>query len=140
FISMAPAVEAGITIVEHVPWAASLGVDLVLRLDGFSFLFVLLITGIGTLVVINAGAYLSDETDAARGRFFALILLFMTAMLGAVLWDNLVVLFLFWEATSVLSLMLIGFEAETPHAQRAALASLRVTMGGGFGLLMAVIV
>ncbi|HET8770150.1 MAG TPA: hydrogen gas-evolving membrane-bound hydrogenase subunit E [Gemmatimonadaceae bacterium] len=139
FINMAPAVEAGITIVEHVPWAASLGVDLVLRLDGFSFLFVLLITGIGALVVINAGAYLSDETDAARGRFFTLILLFMTAMLGAVLSDNLVVLFLFWEATSVLSFLLIGFDAESPHARRAALISLRVTMGGGLALLMAVI-
>ncbi len=139
FISFAPAVEAGLTIVEHVPWAASLGVDLVLRLDGFSFLFVLLITGIGTLVVINAGAYLSDETDAARGRFFALILLFMTAMLGAVLSDNLVVLLLFWEATSVLSFLLIAFDADSPHARRAALISLRVTMGGGLALLMAVI-
>jgi multicomponent Na+:H+ antiporter subunit A len=139
FLRFVPAISAGRAITWRMEWAPSLGIDLALRLDGFSFLFVLLITGIGALVVVYAGAYLSDESTASRGRFFTLTLLFMTAMVGAVLADNLLVLFLFWEATSILSFLLIGFHADSPHARRAALMSLRVTAGGGFALLAAII-
>jgi formate hydrogenlyase subunit 3/multisubunit Na+/H+ antiporter MnhD subunit len=116
FLRFAPTIEAGRTIVERRAWAPSLGVELTLRLDGFALLFCLLVTGIGALVVIYAGPYLSEQPDGARARFLALILLFMTAMLGAVLADDLVVFFLFWEATSVLSFLLIGFDADSPHA------------------------
>jgi multicomponent Na+:H+ antiporter subunit A len=139
FLSLAPTIEAGRIITQKVAWAPSLGIDLSFRLDGFSFLFALLITGIGTLVVIYAGAYMSRESDRDRARFFTLILLFMTAMLGAVLSDNLLVIFLFWEATSILSFLLIGFDADSPSARRAALMSLRVTAGGGLALLAAII-
>jgi multicomponent Na+:H+ antiporter subunit A len=135
----APTIEAGTAITQRFAWAPSLGVELSLRLDGFSFLFALLITGVGALVVVYAGAYLSDQSDADRGRFFTLILLFMTAMLGAVLADDLLVLFLFWEATSILSFLLIGFHADSPHARRSALMSLRVTAGGGLALLAAIL-
>lgn len=120
-------------------WAPSLGVDLSFRLDGFSYLFCLLITGIGALVVLYAGAYLTEKSPAERRRFLTLILLFMTAMLGAVITDDLIVLFVFWEATSVLSFLLIGFDAGSPSARRAALMSLRVTAGGGLALLAAII-
>ena len=133
------AIVAGRTITERWAWAPSLGVELALRLDGFAFLFCLLITGIGTLVVIYAGAYLSEKPASARVRFLVLLLLFMTAMLGAVLADDLIVLFLFWEATSVLSFLLIGFDVESPSARRAALMSLRVTAGGGLALLAAIL-
>jgi multicomponent Na+:H+ antiporter subunit A len=133
------AIVAGRTITERWAWAPSLGVELTLRLDGFAFLFCLLITGIGTLVVIYAGAYLSEKPASARVRFLVLLLLFMTAMLGAVLADDLIVLFLFWEATSVLSFLLIGFDVESPSARRAALMSLRVTAGGGLALLAAIL-
>ena len=112
FLRFAPTIEAGRTITERRAWVPSLGVELTLRLDGFALLFCLLITGIGTLVVIYAGGYLSEQPDRAAARFLALILLFMTAMLGAVLADDLVVLFLFWEATSFLSFLLIGFDAD----------------------------
>lgn len=139
FLSLSGAIEAGSVVTSSVAWAPSLGVELALRLDGFSFLFALLITGIGTLVVVYAGDYMSQERDGDRARFNALILLFMTAMLGAVLSDNLIVLFLFWEATSVLSFLLIGFRADSPHARRSALMSLRVTAGGGLALLAAII-
>ena len=139
FVRLAAVMGSGHLIHERVAWAPSLGVELSFRLDGFALLFALLITGVGALVVIYAGDYLSEESDAARGRFFALILLFMTAMLGAVLSENLVVLFLFWEATSVLSFLLIGFHADSPHARRSALMSLRVTAGGGLALLAAII-
>jgi multicomponent Na+:H+ antiporter subunit A len=139
FLSLAPTIEAGGIITQRLPWAPSLGVDLAFRLDGFSFLFALLITGIGALVVVYAGAYLSRESDRARARFFTLILSFMTAMLGAVLSDNMLVMFLFWEATSILSFLLIGFDADSPSARRAALMSLRVTAGGGLALLAAIV-
>jgi multicomponent Na+:H+ antiporter subunit A len=139
FLRFAPAIAAGRALTERWAWAPSLGVEWSLRLDGFAFLFCLLITGIGTLVVIYAGAYLSESSDRARARFFTQILLFMTAMLGAVLADDLLVLFLFWEATSVLSFLLIGFDAGSPSARRAALMSLRVTAGGGLALLAAIV-
>jgi multicomponent Na+:H+ antiporter subunit A len=138
-VSLAPAIEAGHTIVDRVAWAPSLGVDFTLRVDGFSLLFALLITGIGTLVIAYAGAYMSEESVAARARFFTQLLLFMTAMLGAVFSDNLLVFYFFWESTSILSFLLIGFHAESPHARRAALMSLRITAGGGLALLGAII-
>ncbi len=139
FLRFAPAIEAGRVITERRAWAPSLGVELTFRLDGFSFLFCLLITGIGTLVVIYAGAYLTEQSDSDRARFIALILFFMTAMLGAVLADDLLVLYLFWEATSVLSFLLIGFDAGSASARRSALMSLRVTAGGGLALLAAIV-
>ena len=139
FLRFAPAMEAGRTVTERWAWAPSLGVELTLRLDGFAFLFCLLITGIGALVVVYAGAYLTESSHSDRARFLALILLFMTAMLGAVLADDLIVLFVFWEATSVISFLLIGFHAESPHARRSALMSLRVTAGGGLALLAAIV-
>ncbi len=139
FLDFVPTIAAGRAVEWRMTWAPSLGVDLTLRLDGFSFLFALLITGIGALVVVYAGDYLSNESAPSRARFFTLILLFMTAMLGAVLSDNLLVLFLFWEATSILSFLLIGFHADSPHPRRAALMALRVTAGGGLALLAAII-
>ncbi|HEY0970095.1 MAG TPA: hydrogen gas-evolving membrane-bound hydrogenase subunit E [Gemmatimonadales bacterium] len=139
FVRLATVMGSAQAIQERVAWAPSLGVELSLRLDGFALLFALLITGVGALVVVYAGDYLSEESDSARGRFFALILLFMTAMLGAVLSENLLVLFVFWEATSVLSFLLIGFHADSPHARRSALMSLRVTAGGGLALLGAIV-
>ncbi len=139
FLSYAPTIEAGEVVTQTVPWAPSLGLELAFRLDGFSFLFALLITGIGALVVIYSAAYLSRESDRDLSRFLTLILLFMTAMLGAVLSDNLLVIFLFWEATSVISFLLIGFDADSPSARRAALMSLRVTAAGGLALLAAII-
>ena len=118
FLRFAPLIEAGHTITERWVWMPSLRVELALRLDGFALLFTLLITGIGALVVIYAGAYLSEKPAGVRARFFVLILLFMTAMLGAVLADDLIVLFLFWEATSVLSFLLMGFDADSASARR----------------------
>jgi multicomponent Na+:H+ antiporter subunit A len=139
FLRFAPGIESGHTLVERRAWAPSLGVELTLRLDGFALLFCLLITGVGALVVIYAGAYLSEKPDRERARFNVLILLFMTAMLGAVLADDLILLFVFWEATSVLSFLLIGFDADSASARRSALMSLRVTTGGGLALLVAIV-
>jgi multicomponent Na+:H+ antiporter subunit A len=139
FIALAPIVERGWVRGEGLNWAPAMGLDLTLRLDGFSFLFCLLITGIGTLVIVYAGGYLTEKSRVERSRFFTLILLFMTAMLGAVLAENLLVLVLFWEATSILSFLLIGFDGRSWRARRAALMSLQVTTFGGLALLAAVL-
>jgi multicomponent Na+:H+ antiporter subunit A len=139
FLRLSATIAAGQTVTEGLSWAPSLGVQLTWRLDGFAYLFCLLVTGIGTLVVIYAGAYLTERTAADRARFLVLILLFMTAMLGAVLADDLLVLFVFWELTSLLSFLLIGFDVHSPSARRSALMSLRVTAGGGLALLAAIL-
>ncbi len=139
FLRFTPLMEGGQVLTERWAWAPSLGIEFTLRLDGFAFLFCLLITGIGTLVVIYAGSYLAERTAADRARFTALIMFFMTAMLGAVLADNLLVLFLFWEATSIVSFLLIGFDVESPSARRSALMALYVTAGGGLALLASIL-
>ena len=139
FLSFSDPIEAGRTIVERVDWAPSLGVSLTLRLDGFAYLFCLLVTGVGALVVVYAGAYFAERSARDRARFITLILFFMTAMLGAVLSDDLLVLFAFWEATSVLSFLLIGFDVDSPSARRSALMSLRVTFGGGLAFLASIL-
>ncbi len=127
-------VAGGEVITTQLSWVPSLGIDFVLRLDGFSLLFGLLITGIGTLVTLYAGAYFAEKPPAEIGRFLALIMLFMTAMLGTVLSDNLIVMFVFWELTSLTSFALIGFDGHKPEARKSALQSLIVTGGGGLVL------
>lgn len=127
-------IAAGQRVTDALAWVPSLGVELRLVLDGFSLLFALLITGIGTLVTIYATAYFSGSTPGQRARFICLILVFMTAMLGTVLSDNLIAMFVFWEATSLASFLLIGFEATKAEARRAALQSLLITAGGGLAL------
>jgi len=134
FVWYAPAVAQGLNVADVWSWAPSVGVDMVLRLDGFSLLFAFLITGIGTVVTIYATAYLSAQAVRDRARFIFLVLAFMAAMLGTVLSDNLVVMYVFWEATSLLSFMLIGFESRRPEARKAALQSLLITAAGGLAL------
>jgi multicomponent Na+:H+ antiporter subunit A len=96
-------------------------------------LFALLISGIGALVVIYAGSYLHGHTHL--GRFYSYILMFMASMLGLVLADNLIALFVFWELTSISSYLLIGFNHQQESARAASLQALLVTGGGGLALL-----
>ncbi len=139
FIAFSPIVERGWVWRQGLPWAPGVGLDLTVRLDGFSFLFCLLITGIAALVMVYAGGYLTDKPRSQRARFFTLILLFMTAMLGTVLADNLLVLAIFWEATSILSFLLIGFDSKSARARRAAVMALQVTAAGGLALVAAIV-
>ena len=126
-------------IMEVKPWVPSLGIDLAFRLDGFSLLFTLLISGIGTMVTLYAASYMSEKPAFQRAHFLLYILLFMTAMLATVTADNLVALFVFWEMTSLLSFLLVGFNSEDVKARKAALQSLLVTAGGGLALLAGII-
>ena len=116
-----------------LPWAPSLGLSLSFNLDGLALLFSLLITAVGALVVLYAASYLATHEHA--GRFFAVLFAFMGAMLGVVLSDNLLTLFVFWELTGFTSFLLIGFDHERPDARTAAVQALIVTAGGGLALL-----
>ena len=128
------AVSHGGRLVEW-PWATSLGLSLSFNLDGLGLLFATLITGIGALIVLYASRYL--EGHAHGGRFYASLFAFMGAMLGVVLSDNILTLFVFWELTGFTSYLLIGFEHERPAARAAALQALIVTGAGGLALLAA---
>ena len=100
-------VFAGQTEIIHYEWLPQLGLNLSLRLDGLGFLFALLILGIGLLVILYARYYLSKKDP--MGRFFGFFLLFMGAMLGVVLSENLLLMLMFWELTSVSSFVQIGY-------------------------------
>ncbi|PLT46087.1 Na(+) H(+) antiporter subunit A [Paenibacillus pasadenensis] len=124
----------GAPLSASMPWMPSLGVNLELRLDGLAMLFALLISGIGALVVLYSIFYL-DRRREAVGRFYACLLLFMGAMLGVVLSDHLIVLYGFWELTSVSSFLLIAFWHRRQASLDGALKSLLVTGMGGLAML-----
>lgn len=130
-------VFAGETLVFNQPWLSELGFNLSLRLDGLGFLFALLILGIGLLVILYAHYYLS--TREAAGRFYAFLLLFMGAMLGVVLAENLLLMMVFWELTSLSSFLLIGFWSHRSDARKGARMSLVITGGGGLALLAGIL-
>jgi len=133
FVSLAPRVAAGEPLVQSVPWVPQLGVELAFRVDGLSLLFGLLIAGIGTFVAIYAGGYLAG--DRQLPRFYLLLFAFMAAMLGVVTSDDLIVLFVFWELTSITSFFLIGYKHESVESRTNALQGLFVTAGGGLAML-----
>ncbi len=116
-----------------VPWVPSLGVSLSFLLDGLGRLFALIITGIGALVLLYASAYFDDEADYVR--FSGYTLIFMTAMLGIVSSNNLLMIFVFWEITSITSYLLIGFKHEKEAAREGARQALLVTATGGLAML-----
>ncbi|MGD8310057.1 MAG: proton-conducting transporter membrane subunit, partial [Chromatiales bacterium] len=132
-LASAPPVFAGREIHAAVEWLPLLGLDLALRLDGLALLFVLLVQGIGLLVILYA-AYYMPRSDPL-GRFFALLLLFQGSMLGIVLADNLLLLFVFWELTSLTSFLLVAYDPSRPEARQGARMALVVTAGGGLALM-----
>jgi multicomponent Na+:H+ antiporter subunit A len=133
FASDLPKIAAGEVVTGGYAWVPSLNLSFSWFIDGLSLTFALLITGIGTLIVLYAGGYMKGHPH--QGRFFSFILLFMGAMLGLVLSDSFLMLFVYWELTSITSFLLIGFEHERPAARRAALQALVITGGGGLCLL-----
>ena len=132
-LSWIPTVVAGEFPTLVWPWVAGLGVDLAFRIDGLSLLFFLLITGIGVPVLGYAAAYASKP--AKRRRLCLLLFAFLLAMLGLVAADDLITLFVFWEATTIISYLLIGFDHEKASARRSALQGLLVTGAGGLAML-----
>ena len=137
FASLLPTIAAGEPVSLTLSWVPSLGVDLAFRLDGLSLLFALLISGIGVLVVLYASSYLRNHPD--QGRLQILLLAFMLSMLGLVTADHVILLFVFWELTTVTSFLLVGFDHEKEGARRSALQALLVTGIGGLALLVGLI-
>ncbi len=115
------------------PWFAALGASLDFRLDGFSGLMALLVTGVGALIVVYASGYLKGHPE--MGRFLMLLFGFMAAMLGVVVADNIILLFVFWELTGITSYLLIGFEHQKKEARQKALQALLITGTAGLALL-----
>lgn len=130
-------VFAGETEIQTLPWLPELGLNLSLRLDGLGFLFALLILGIGLLVILYARYYLSKKDP--MGRFYGYFLLFMGSMLGVVLSENLLLMLMFWELTSLSSFLLIGFWSHRSDARQGARMALTVTGGGGLALLAGIL-
>jgi len=127
------AVLAGNVLHYHLPWLSELGLDLSLRLDGLSMMFGLLISGIGLLVILYARYYLSDRDSL--GKLYSVLQLFMMAMLGIVMADNILLLVVFWEVTSLSSFLLIGFWSHHTDARKGARMALAITGAGGLSLL-----
>lgn len=137
FARFLPSIGAGGSVVEVHPWVPSLGITAAFKVDGLSLLLALLITGIGTLVFLYASHYLKGRERLPR--FYATLTLFMGAMIGAVLADDLVLLIVFWELTSLTSFLLIGTTPEDAESRRGAQQGLLVTVAGGLALLAATI-
>ncbi|MFW5830965.1 MAG: hydrogen gas-evolving membrane-bound hydrogenase subunit E [Prolixibacteraceae bacterium] len=137
FLSKVPQITSGQQLFTFVEWMPQLGLNFSLILDGLSMVFALLITGIGTLVFIYARPYM--KSYAGTDKFFLYLMLFSGAMLGLVLSDNLILLFIFWELTSFLSFFLISFFHEKQSARNAAFQSLYITGLGGLAMLGGII-
>ncbi|NJP06315.1 MAG: putative monovalent cation/H+ antiporter subunit A [Chloroflexaceae bacterium] len=137
FCTLIEPVAMGEPIRISYPWIPSLGVELSFLIDGLSLLFALIISGVGTFIIIYAGGYLAGHHQI--GHMYTYLILFMISMLGLVLSDNIISLFVFWELTSITSYLLIGFKHEYQDSRYSALQALLVTGAGGLVLLAGLI-
>lgn len=136
-IACYPAVSNGGVMVSETEWFPQLGLNFTLRMDGFAWLFTVLIGSIGFLVVLYSRYYMSPEDPVSR--FFSSFLAFMGSMLGIVLAGNLILLVVFWELTSIFSFLLIGYWYHNVSAREGARMALTVTGIGGLCLLIGVL-
>jgi multicomponent Na+:H+ antiporter subunit A len=134
-----PAVLTGDVLVESVPWIPQLGITLTLRVDVLAWVLALVVTGVGALVLLYCARYFS-RGDESMPRFAAILVAFAGAMYGLVTSDDVFVLFVFWEATSVFSYLLIGHYTSKQASRGAALQALIVTTAGGLAMLVGLVV
>ena len=132
-LSIYPDIATGTAVRQNIGWLPELGLDLVFRIDGFAWMFALLISGIGFLVVVYTRYYMSPEDPIPR--FYMFFLAFAGSMLGVVLSGNIIQLAIFWELTSIFSFLLIGYWHHNTAARDGARMSLTVTAAGGLALL-----
>ncbi|BAD63326.1 MULTISPECIES: Na+/H+ antiporter subunit A [Shouchella] len=132
--SYIPAVANGETFYSSIPWLPSLGINFTAYLDGLGLIFALLITGVGSLVILYSIYYLSKERESLH-HFYIYLLMFMGAMLGVVFSDNLLVLYVFWELTSISSFLLIAYWHHRRQSRYGAQKSMLITVMGGIGML-----
>lgn len=134
YTTLLPMVQRGETHSSSFDWIPSLDISFISYIDGLSLLFSLLITGIGSLVVLYSIFYL-DKTREQLHNFYVYLLLFMTAMLGVVQSDHLISLYFFWELTSISSFLLIGYWYKRDRSRFGALKSMMITVFGGLMML-----
>ncbi|MBQ1052606.1 Na+/H+ antiporter subunit A [Micromonospora sp. C51] len=127
-------VRDGAPVVETVPWVPQLGLELALRMGTLSWLMVVLVGGVGALVLAYSARYFRSD-DPGLGRFAAVFVAFAGAMLGLVVSDDLLLLYVFWELTTVFSYLLIGSDPAKRASRRAAMQALLVTTLGGLAML-----
>ncbi len=132
-LARAPAVYGGEIVTWGVPWIPQIGLSFSFFIDGLGLFFAALILGIGLLIILYARFYLGREDPI--GKFYAYLLLFQGAMVGIVLSDNVLLLIVFWELTSLSSFLLIGYWRHLPQARQGARMALVVTGGGGLALI-----
>ncbi len=137
-VSLYPQIANGNVLKLDAAWVPQLGLNFTLRLDGFAWLFAVLIFGIGFLVVLYARYYMSEDDPVPR--FFSFFLAFMGAMLGIVLSGNVILLSVFWEMTSIFSFLLISYWHGNAGARDGARMALTVTGIGGFCLLIGLLI
>ncbi|MEC8629484.1 MAG: monovalent cation/H+ antiporter subunit A [Pseudomonadota bacterium] len=128
-----PAILAGQTVMARIDWMPELGLNFTLMLDGLGFFFALLILGIGMLIIVYGRNYLSREDN--MGEFFTYLLLFQGAMVGIVMSDNILLLLVFWELTSLASFLLIGYWKHLAEGRQGARMALTVTGMGGLSMI-----
>lgn len=133
FSTYIPRIAGGETFIKTFEWIPSFGINVTTYLDGLSMIFSLLITGVGSLVILYSIFYLS--TKESLHHFYCYLLLFMGAMLGVVLSDNLMVLYVFWELTSVSSFLLIAFWHHRKASRAGARKAMLITVSGGVAML-----
>ncbi|MGY1594544.1 Na+/H+ antiporter subunit A [Geodermatophilus sp. SYSU D00708] len=132
------AVLAGDEVRETVPWIPALDLDVALRLDALALAFAALVTGVGALVLLYCARYFGPD-DEGTGRFAGCLAAFAGSMLGLVLADDLLLLYVFWELTTVFSFLLIGGSGRRLAARRAASQALVLTTAGGLAMLVGLI-
>ncbi len=137
FLQFLAPVAAGEQVLIGTDWVPSMDIRLSFLIDGLSLTFGLLISGIGALVTLYSTKYLGNHPEYPR--FVLFLLLFMVGMLGLVLSDNLIALFVFWEVTTISSYLLIGFDSDSAKSRRSALQALLLTGTGGLALLAGMI-
>ncbi|MFB9280072.1 Na+/H+ antiporter subunit A [Cohnella cellulosilytica] len=135
FAAQFPLQAGSAPLFQSLSWIPSLGIRFDLHLDGLSMLFALIITGIGTLVIFYSIHYMSKDREALH-HFYIYLLVFMGAMLGIVLSDNLMALYVFWEATSVSSFLLIAYWYQRKRSRYGAQKAMLITVSGGFAMLL----
>ena len=131
-------VNSGEKLTASVQWLPSANLNFSFYLDGLSLLFALLVSGIGTLIVIYTGYYFAKEPSA--WRFLSYLLLFMVSMLGLVMAGDIIALFIFWEGTSITSFLLVAYKTNYPEARAGGFKALFITGGGGIALLFGLLV
>ncbi len=137
-LSHAPAIMSGGIVQYRLEWLPAIGLNANFVLDGLGFLFAGLILGIGLLVILYARFYLGRQDP--MGQFYTYLLLFQGAMVGVVISDNILLLLVFWELTSLTSFLLIGYWKHLPEGRQGALMALTVTGMGGLALIAGMLI